>query len=179
MIKQVYFYATKDDLLPVLRAVEEAGALKYVLAGNFTTPEVKSYSRAEEIPHLGKASSSTAGTCETFLVCTAVTPITVESFKGTGGEDRFCVDQLLNPDTVGMTPAGQWNEEILLHGRVATVSESPASQALMKRFQAAIRKHFVKIKAFYVGPSARKLLESGTRLTIAAQSPREFDLTVG
>ena len=178
MIKQVYFYATKNDLLPVLRAVEEAGALKYVVAGNFTTPELRSYSRGEEIPQLGKASSGTAGTCETFLVCAAVPPVKVESFKGGNGEDRFCVDQLLNPDTVGLTPAGQWNEEILLHGRVATVSDSPASQALMKRFQSAIRKHFVKIKAFYVGSNARKLLESGKRLTISAQSPRDFDLTL-
>ena len=153
MIKQVYFYATKDDLLPVLRSVEQVGALKYVLAGNFTVPELQSYSHGEEIPQFGKANSSTAGSCDTFLVYMADTPITVESFKGTKGEDRFCVDQLLNPDTVGFTPAGQWNEEILLHGRVATVSESQASQALMKRFQAAIRKHFVKIRAFYVGPN--------------------------
>jgi hypothetical protein len=47
----------------------------------------------------------------------------------------------------------------------------------MKRFNSAVKKTFTKVKAFYVGPKALELLERGMRLTISAQSPREFDLT--
>jgi hypothetical protein len=71
-----------------------------------------------------------------------------------------------------------WNEKILLAGSIGTASETQASQALMKRFQAAFKKTFSKVKAYYVGPKALTLLKSGTRLTISAQSPPEFDLTL-
>ena len=86
------------------------------------------------------------------------------------------MDQLANPDTVTLTPGGVWTQDIVLYGRVATASDSKASQELMRRFACAIKKQFTKIRAFYVGPKARELLDKGKRLTIAAQSPRDFDL---
>jgi hypothetical protein len=46
----------------------------------------------------------------------------------------------------------------------------------MRRFESAFKKHFVKIGAYWVGPSAKRALDSGTRLTIAEQSAPEFDL---
>jgi len=94
------------------------------------------------------------------------------------GVRRFAIDQLKNPDTITFSPGGLWNNDILLHGRVATASQSKSSQALMKRFKAALQKTFVKVKAFYVGPQALMLLKNGQRLTISAQSPREFDLAI-
>jgi hypothetical protein len=71
-----------------------------------------------------------------------------------------------------------WNEEILLAGRVGTASNSEESQKLMKRFHSAIKRRFIKVKAYWVGHGALELLRSGNRLTIAEQSPREFDFTV-
>jgi hypothetical protein len=47
---------------------------------------------------------------------------------------------------------------------------------MMKQFLAVIKNTFSKIKSFYVGPKALTFLKSGKRLTISAQSPREFDL---
>jgi len=92
--------------------------------------------------------------------------------------ETFRIDQLLNPDTVVLTPAGVRSEEVVLHGRVATVSNSQPAQRLMRLFSKAFRKHrFEKIRAFWVGPEARALLRAGTRLTISVQSPREFDLS--
>ena len=44
-------------------------------------------------------------------------------------------------------------------------------------FAAHIRKSFRKIRAFCVGSHAEALLDAGKRLTVAEQSPREFDLT--
>jgi hypothetical protein len=50
------------------------------------------------------------------------------------------------------------------------------ARRLQRTFDTAIRKHFVKISAFFVGPAAEALLDSGCRLTAAEQSPPEFDL---
>ena len=72
---------------------------------------------------------------------------------------------------------GRWGEEVVLNGRVATVSGSDFAQELMKSFSRSFKKRFSKIKAFYVGLGASVLLDAGKRLTAAEQSHREFDLT--
>lgn len=176
-MKHILFFALKDDLLPMLELVESKGALKYARMGNFASHEIKDgisvFENGMGIPNLGKASADSAAACEAFLVCERGTPVNLRPVQG----ERVCVDQLANPDSVEFKPGGIWNEDVLLHGRIATASESAISQALMKRFQAAVKKTFSKVKAFYVGPKALVLLESGKRLTISVQSAREFDLT--
>jgi hypothetical protein len=176
-MKHVLLFALKDDLLPMLELVESKGALKYARMGNFARQEIKDgisvFDTGAGIPNLGKASADSTAACEAFLVCEGDTPVNLRNVQG----ERVCVDQLANPDSVEFRPGGIWNEDVVLHGRIATVSDSEISKALMKRFQAAVKKTFSKVKAFYVGPKALALLESGKRLTISAQSPREFDLT--
>ena len=45
-------------------------------------------------------------------------------------------------------------------------------------FSEALEKHFTRVKSYLVGPGARKLLSSGTRLTKDVNSPKEFDLAI-
>lgn len=180
-MKHILFFATKDDLLSMITLVERNGSLRYVQMGNFLSSEVEArfniLETGAELPCLGKASADSSAACEAFLVCDPNTTINLRTVEGSDVE-RVCVDQFFNPDSVEFKPGGIWGDDILLYGRVGTASESQASQALMKRFQAAIRKSFLKIKSYYVGPQAMTLLESGKRLTIAAQSPKQFDLTL-
>jgi hypothetical protein len=180
-MKHILFFSLKDDVLPVLNLVENGGPIRYARMGNFPTREIKDsirvFSRADEIPNLGQATADSSAASESFLVCDEGTRINVRPVQGHDRVERICVDQLANPDSVTLTPGGIWKDDIVLYGRVATVSESPLSQRLMKRFQAAIRKSFSKIKAYYVGPRALELLQNGKRLTISARSPRGFDLS--
>ena len=171
-MKQIPFYAVKEDLLPMLEALESTDSAKYVLTGQFAEPSLTVFDRGKDIPNLGKATSETGNSCDTFLVCKPELQIVPESARVLG-QERFFINQLYNPDTVTFTPAGMWNPEILLAGRVGTASDSQQSQELMKRFHSAIRKRFVKIKAYWVGHGALELLQSGKRLTIAVQSPPE------
>lgn len=178
-MKQLHFFGLKEDLVPMLELVESKGHLKYVLMGNFLRHEFKEgitiFDTGARIPNLGKATADSWVACEAFLVCQRETPINLRSLQSTNGE-RVCVDQLANPDSVAFTPGGIWNEDVVLNGRIGTASDSELSHDLMKRFQAAIRKTFSKVRAFYVGPKALTLWESGKRLAGAVQSPREFDL---
>ena len=205
MSKICLFYATGDDLLTVTEKVESAAAIKYVRFGTVTELPPERFDNAAQIPNLGIAVHQAAGMCDTFLVCDASAAIIPREVKTLTEEDinrlttsigdqevqvdknnwrrlvgvrRFAIDQLKNPDTITFSPGGLWNNDILLHGRVATASQSKSSQALMKRFKAALQKTFVKVKAFYVGPQALMLLKNGQRLTVSAQSPREFDLAI-
>jgi len=92
------------------------------------------------------------------------------------GSTSYVVDQLINPDSVIITAVGVRTPDVLLHGRVATASNLPQSQELMKLFASAFRKRFRKVKAFWIGNHALVQLERGTRLTMAVDSPSEFDL---
>src|SRR4051812_861655 len=95
---------------------------------------------------------------------------------GYAGKDRWAVDQLANPDSTILRHGGMFKSDILLAGEVRTASRTTAALRLQRAFDAAIRKTFVKIQAFHVGPEAVALLDSGYRLTAAEQSPPEFDL---
>jgi hypothetical protein len=190
-----YFYATKDDLLAVTGRVESAMPIKYVRFGQTTKLPPESFKSAGQIPNIGVANHSSSVGCEKFLVCDYETIIRPEKLKVLTNEDvtrsimankepltalvgldRFAVNQLLNPDTICFTPGGLWKGETLLHGSVDTASRSEGSWALMRRFRTEIRRTFVRVRAFYVGPQALMLLKSGRRLTISVQSPPDFDL---
>jgi hypothetical protein len=148
-IKKVLFFALKEDILCVLESVERIRPLKYVRAGHLLTAESESFTRAADLPNLGKASASSSINCEWFLVAEWATAIDFRMIKAS---ERFCVDQLVNSDAVSFTPAGIWDSGIVLHGRVATASEAAISRELMNRFSSAFKEHFTKIKAFAVGP---------------------------
>jgi hypothetical protein len=179
-MKQIHFFGLKEDLLAMLELLESKGPLKYVRTGNFLSDEVKNggsvFTSRANIPNLGKATADQTAGCETFLVCEAHSPVELRRFRGYDGRERICIDQLANPDSVVFTPAGMWNDDVVLNGCVGTASDSQISGALMKRFLAAVKKTCSKVRAFYVGPKAFVLLQNGKRLAGAVQSPREFDL---
>jgi hypothetical protein len=179
-MKQILFFALTEDLLALLEQVEGKGPLKYTLTGNFLRSEISDgiavFNKGADIPNLGKASADSSVACDSYLVCQLDMPIELRT-AGRNGE-RVCVDQLVNPDSVEFRSGGIWNEDVLLSGRIATASDSQISQALMKRFQAAVKKTtFSKVRAYYVGPKALTLLGSGKRFAKAVQCPRESDLT--
>jgi hypothetical protein len=205
MSKTYLFYATRNDLLVVTTRVEALSPLKYVRSGTTIKLPPGSFDSALDIPNLGKASRPSSIACETYLVCdpaTAIRPRQLKTLTDLSvnrptitlagrefaidrrhlqthvGPARFAIDQLANPDTIGFTPGGEWNNNILLHGRFATASESRFSQELLMRCGAALQKEFTRVKAFYVGPEAMEFLKSGKRLTVAEQSPPEVDLSL-
>ncbi len=69
-----------------------------------------------------------------------------------------------------------WGDAVLLYGKFGAVSSHPDSLALLRESRLEIRKRFKRIKAYYVGPQAERMLDSGMRLTLALQTPTTFDL---
>lgn len=175
MMKQILFFALKEDVGAILDAVEAGGNLQYVPMVYALSPDLRPHLSGREIPHLGEADTSSTSSSSSFLVApidSVVKPRRIETNDGI----RFAVDQLVNPDSVTFTPGGVWGRDIVLHGRVATASESGVSQQLMKQFQSVIRKRFTKVKAFWLGPLALERFRSDARLTMSADSPRDYDL---
>jgi hypothetical protein len=151
--------------------------LAYTLTGLFEWPDLSAVAKGEQIPTLWEmAKSPSAINCPSYLVTPADVPVQVREVPQISGGTRYAVDQLINPDSIALSHGGLFSAEILLCGRVGTVSDSPIAKALLRACLNAIAKEFVCVKAFWVGPQAVELLHHGCRLTIGADSPKEFDL---
>lgn len=172
-----FFFATADDLLAVLLGVEAKHAVVYTPCEHIHEPRAEHYRTARDLPTLFRPQpfeSAVAGPA--YLVTEAGTEVVLRQLSRYEDQDRWAVDQLANPDSTVLRHGGLFKENVLLHGEVRTAYKTTAAQRLQRAFDAAIRKHFVKVRAFYVGPAAEALLDSQCRLTAAEQCPPEFDL---
>jgi hypothetical protein len=172
-----FFFATADDLLPVLLSVEAKRAVVYTPFGHVNEPKVDHYCTARDLPTLFEpqpCESSVGG--PSYVVTEVGAEIVLRQLSRYEGKDRWSVDQLANPDSTVLRHGGLFKENILLSGEIRTAYKTTVAQRLQRAFDTAIRKNFVKIQAFYVGPAAEALLDSGCRLTAAEQCPPEFDL---
>lgn len=173
---QILFYATREDLLPILEFVESGRLLKYTRTGRHPRPKPEVFLSGASIPEIGTANNDSSIGCESYLILGQTIDVSIRQIQQTDGTTSYLVDQLVNPDSVVITAGGVRTPHVILHGRVGTASDSPQSQDLMKTFASAFRKRFRKVKAFWVGTHALRRLEGGTRLTMAVSSPTEFDL---
>jgi hypothetical protein len=172
-----FFCATAEDLLPVLLSVEAKHALVYTPFGHIHEPRADHYPTARDLRTLFEPQpfeSAVAGPA--YLITEAGTEVVLRQLSPYEGNDRWSVDQLANPNSTVLRHGGLLNENVLLHGEVRTAHRTTVAQRLQRAFDAAIRRHFVQIQAFLVGPAAEALLDSGCRLTAAEQCPPEFDL---
>ncbi len=101
-MKQIHFFALREDLLPIIELVESKGELKYAVTGNYLKDELKDgirvYSTAAELPNLGTAEGDSSTLCESFLVCEAEADIKPRCFQGNDGE-RVCVGEKRGRDS--------------------------------------------------------------------------------
>jgi hypothetical protein len=179
MTKRRHFYATPEDLLPVLEQFESKLAVTYRPVGLFDTTSIVAFAHGGDLPTLHRqAPSETAASGHSYLVTLAdITPQTREVPQRSGGS-LYALDQLTNPDSIIFQHGGFWSAEVLLYGCVTTVSNSPGAVKLQRALSSAIEKYFTRIKSFYVGTNAKSAMASGCRLTIGASSPKEYDLAL-
>jgi hypothetical protein len=176
---QRLFFATADDLIPVLERVEAKHRLAYTLCGLHPTCELSSVSSGAAIPTLrSPAPFPNAIACPQYLVTPLDYRVTIRDVSQASGGICYAVDQLANSESIIFQPGGIYPPNVLLHGRVGSASSSDFSKQIYRAFTSAISKYFQRVQAFYVGPQAQELWRSGHRLTPAVQSPMEYDLAV-
>lgn len=172
-----HFYATSEDLIPVIEKVESKLSLKYARCGHFESADIHFYFSGLDLPTLGKPLAHESAVSDpAYLVSHRDTAIQTRELSEFKGRPRFAVDQAYNEHTTVLWHGGLYGSRILLHGRVDTISQSKQAQQIQRAFGSALRKYFARIRAFYVGPQAEHLLDSGYRLTAAEQSPPDYDL---
>jgi hypothetical protein len=176
-VRVAFFFATADDLLAVLLSVEARHALVYTPFDHVYEPRVEHFRTARDLPTLFRPQPfESAVSGPAYLVTKAGTEVVLRRLSPYEGKDRWSIDQLTNPDSTVLRHGGMYGDHVLLQGEVRTAYKTKVAMRLQRAFDAAIRKRFVKIGAFYVGPGAEALLDSGCRLTAAEQCPPESDL---
>ena len=174
-----HFFATADDLLPVFDLVDRKHRLAYSLMGLHESADLSTVTKGADIPTLREVMDDpNAIACPAYLVTLEGAAVHVRDVLQQSGGIRYAVDQLVNPNSVTFSHGGFFSPDILLYGRVGTVSDSAVAKKLFRAFSSAIAKVFVRVKAFWVGPQAYELLRQGCRLTMGANSPKEYDLAV-
>lgn len=174
---QKQFYATANDLLPALDHIESKLELAYTLTGFFDESTQTTYANGAALPTLVQSlnvGSAIAG--PGYLVTERSWLIGSREVQQNDGSKKYAVDQLLNPDSIVFQHGGFYSAGILLPGRIATVSDTPAAMKIQRAFSATLTKSFTRVKAYWVGPEALAMLQAGARLTVGAESSSEFDL---
>jgi len=169
-------FATRNDLLDLLNEVEATRPIHYAEAGMFDSPELMVYPSALNIPSLGEIHVQESVQGRILLIADAAVQFVVRPVPQRRGGTRFAIDQKLNPDSVALFPGGQFDSHTLLAGNFGTCTDSEASSSLLGTVEASIRKRWVEIKSYAIGPEAASVLDAGGRLTANLRSPSEYDL---
>lgn len=176
--KQLMFFSTIEDIEMVIRDIESTIEVQYYKTGLLESEIGPNYDSAFDIPDIGFSASGDWNRIDSYLVVKKSTILKIREVPQRSGEVKYAVDQMINPGSIELKLGGVYleKENVIVAGRIATISEDSDSSELYKLFTSKIKKMFKKIGAFYVGESAGKKLKLGWRLVTNEKSPREYDL---
>lgn len=171
------FFAADDDLSTVLEQAERKFRLRYYLCGDVGSMNPEWLPHWSELPSLGHASKPAASLDRAYLITESTAEVEVRCIDTQSGR-RYLVDQLRNPNSVVLQPGGRFDSVAVISGKISSVSKDGFAGGLFKAAGVALRRSFVRVKSYWVGPHAMRFLQDGGRLTTAIQSPPPYDLSI-
>lgn len=175
------FYATRGDLLALFSAVETMGSLKYLQTGNFSAEGYAGERAAQQlnsgadIVGLGVAGSHSSAGCSQYLVVESSEPIELRRIVAKDGQARILVDQLLNPNSIVVNVGGMYRENVFIEGLVSTTGVTPQAKRLFERWRRQLKRVWVKVGPYFLGPNICQLDVANVRFTVDAMNPRGLD----
>jgi hypothetical protein len=172
-------FATRSDLIPRIERVESQKDLHYARTGLFYHDEIITSTFLKDVKEMGYNTTGQYISGIAVLVVEKKHKIKIRKVKQRTGGYLYAIDQLKNPHSIVFQPGGMYENSYLIRGGINTVSESKESKQLFHFFSKGITKGFTKIRGWYVGPEAMKLMNSGVRLiTMHINESPEYDLAV-
>jgi hypothetical protein len=172
------FFATRGDLLRGALRLESDVKVQYVLMGMFPSPTPTRYSSAAEFEDLGVARHGDYNSEPRYMVLDADAEIRVREEPQKAGGLLYAIDLKSNPAGFLFQPGGRYADRTIIRGAVGTATGDPTSVAACRRFWRELRRGFLAVHRFFVGPEAYQLLEAGGRLTPSVQCPPDLDLRI-
>ncbi|MDR6523069.1 hypothetical protein J2789_005759 [Variovorax paradoxus] len=162
---QTPVFATTDDWLRLVSGVLAKRPVTFSKTGMFEAPDVQEFDDGTGLESFAS-----------YLVLDKPNRPATRPVAQRGGGTKHALDQLDNPGSVVLQIGGM-EVDRLVAGQIGTVRTEQAAQDLYESFLSEVKKQFVKIKSYYVGPEAAGLLDAGHRLSPTSKSPSEYDLT--
>lgn len=173
---QLSFFATNSDLKEVLSEFEQASQINYNRAGLLDNKDIKVYSSLIN-ENIGIATTTDSNTCVSFLILDRRDDVKIRTISQNDGGQKFAIDQLKNPSSIFFRPGGIIEEnKAIIEGKIGTVSSDQTSIQIFNAFSKIIKQKFSKLKGYYLGNQASKLLKEGWRLTQNVNAPKDYDL---
>lgn len=136
MAGQLFFYATREDIIELVEIIDQENTLKYSLAGLHEESKMFTCDSLKEYEGIGIVDSLSKILCPRFLVSFTEEVITIREIPQSKGGIKYAVDQLRNPDTIIFIPAGEnEKEKIIVEGSISTSSKSETSKRIFKIFE--------------------------------------------
>jgi hypothetical protein len=176
--KQIMFFTVLEDIEQILRDIETLIDVRYYKTGLLDSKTIPTYDSIFDTPSIGVTFSGDWNRIDNYLIMKKSTPLKIREVPQRTGETKFAIDQLNNSKSIELKLGGIYKEKenVLVAGRIATISEDPDSTELYKLLTTKLKKEFKKIGTFYVGRKAEEKLKMGWRLVTNEKSPKEYDL---
>ncbi len=176
--KQLIFFATFEDVKPILEEIEKELSIKYCLANTSSSLNIPMVSTISLIPDIGFVSNGDWNRIDRYLILKDYVNLNVREIIQNKGGINYAIDQMNNPNSIEMKFGGiyKFKNNVIVAGRISTISEAPDSIEIYKLFSNKIRKLFIKKDSFYVGQIAFDRLKEGWRLVMNEALTKEFDL---
>lgn len=174
------FFTLLEDIDNIIRNFESVIEIQYFKTGLFDSKNIPTYNSLLDAPNIGVALSGDWNRVDNYLITNKSASLNIREVPQRTGEMKFAVDQMNNPKSIELKLGGIYQEKqnVIVAGRVSTISENSDSLELFKLLSTKIKKEFRKIGTFYVGKSAEEKLKEGWRLVTNEKSPKEYDLAL-
>lgn len=178
--KQIIFFMLLEDIEKIIQDFESLMEIQYYRTGLLDSKNIPAYNTLFEAPNIGVTLSGDWNRVDNYLITKKSTQLNIREVPQRTGEIKFAIDQMKNPKSIELKLGGIFEEKenVIVGGRIATISEDSDSLELYKILSTKIKKEFKKIGAFYVGKSAEEKLKNGWRLVTNEKSPKEYDLAL-
>lgn len=155
------FYATREDLVRVMRRLELQRLVKYARHGYFDTPEAEVYFRSVDLPPLGQWDAAH----NIYLVSDFAAEIQYRTVGEKPGPVEYVSDPMKNHEAVNLSTGGCWRPRVLAGGSLYLLSNHASATEIFELAASLIRAEFVEIRGVHLGPDALGLARQGWRLT--------------
>lgn len=170
MANRILFFATRADLLTVLKPIEGKRGLVYYPYGRYPkSSKPRRYTSAAKITELGYSSTGCDDTDTWYLILPSTTRLVLR--KNRYVPDEIFVDHDDNPAAVVLIPGGCYGKRCIIQGTFMADGKNAEAMALLKAYRRGLRKEFRRVPDCYVGRGAFELgQKKSARLTDSAQS---------
>ena len=167
--KQIFFFATKEDLYELLKFIETNFNIHYAEAGllDERVSCISSLYTAVEFNHIEYGDWNFN---EIYIIIPKDKKLKIREVPQRAGGIKYAVDQRENDESIEISLGGKYKDEAIIASKIATISQTEFAKNMMKQLSIYFKK-IKKIEEFYVFPEALKIAAKGVRLTTDIRYP--------